>query len=90
MNPMDLGHLLEGTLEQDPITDRFTLRTTDELGRPVTVDLQDLLGKYLGQEVRFTLVSFESIQKLKDLVEEAGGMDQVTALSVPFNVRKSG
>lgn len=64
-----LGHLLEGAIEQDPFSNKLYLRTEDAEGRPVSVDLQELLEAHVGQEVRFTLVSFESLQKLAEMVE---------------------
>jgi hypothetical protein len=71
--PIDMGYLLEGVLEQDPLTDRFYLRTEDAQGRPVNIDLQEAMGKYIGKEVRFTLASFETLGRLAALVEEQGG-----------------
>lgn len=72
-NRMDMGHLIEGVVEQDPMTDRFVIRTEDAKGKPVTFDLQEALAKYKGQEVRLTLASFENLQKLAALVEKQGG-----------------
>lgn len=71
-NMMDMGHLIEGVVEQDPMTDRYVIRTEDAKGKPVTFDLQTALAKYKGQEVRLTLASFENLQKLAALVEEQG------------------
>jgi hypothetical protein len=68
-----LGHLIEGVIEQDPMTDRYVIRTEDAQGTPVTRDVQDLLAQYVGKEVRFTLVSFENLAALARLVEEQGG-----------------
>lgn len=91
-DPRNLGHLLEGTIEQDPMTDRFSLRTVDEVGRPVSVDLHELLGQYVGQDVRITLASLKNLQKLAELVEEAGGGSvmgiQPEDIPVPFNIAR--
>lgn len=70
--PFNMGHLIEGVVEQDPMTDRFVIRT-DKDGEPVTFDPQQALEGLKGQAVRFTLVSFENLQKLASMVEGAGG-----------------
>jgi hypothetical protein len=91
MKPNSFGHLLEGTIEQDPLTDRYVLRVKDAKGRPGTVDLQALFAHFVGQEVRLTLASFENLNKLAQLVESQGGGGQVlglhpSELPVPFNI----
>lgn len=93
--PIQLGHLIEGVVEQDPLTDRYTIHTVDPHGRPFTVDVQDLLSKFVGQEVRLTLASFEDLSRLARLVEERGG-GQVFGVQpeempdVPFNINRRG
>jgi hypothetical protein len=69
---MDLGHLIEGVVEQDPMTDRYVIRTEDAQGRPVAFDVQEALAKYKGKEVRLTLATFENLAKLAAMVEEQG------------------
>lgn len=71
-NPASLGHLIEGIVEQDPMTDRYVIRTEDVEGRLVVIDIQEILAKYNGKEVRFTLASFENLQKLAEMVEQQG------------------
>lgn len=71
-----LGHLIEGTLEQDPLTDEFSIRTLDSDGNPISVSLKELLSQYAGQDIRFTLNSFENLQKLADLVGASEGLVQ--------------
>jgi hypothetical protein len=76
-------HLIEGVVEQDPMTDRYYIRSADSDGKPVNFDPLDALAKHKGQEVRFILVSFENLAKLAALVERAGGVDaQVTGLAM--------
>jgi len=92
--PPNLGHLIEGVVERDPLSDRYVIHTVDGRGRPLTVDVQDLLAMYLGKEVRFTLASFENLEKLAKLVEGKGGGRVMgihpSELPVPFDiVRKS-
>jgi hypothetical protein len=70
--PFDLGHLIEGIVEQDPMTDRYVIRTEDAQGRPVTFDVQAALAKVKGKEVRLTLATFENLQKLAEMVEKQG------------------
>jgi hypothetical protein len=68
---MDFGHLVEGVVEQDPVTGRYVIRTEKD-GRPDTFDPQEAMAGLKGQSVRFTLVSFESLQRIAALVEGAG------------------
>jgi hypothetical protein len=67
------GHLIEGTVEQDPMTDRYVIRTVDADGNPVTFDPEKAFASLVGREVRFTLASFEDLSRLAKLVEEQGG-----------------
>lgn len=75
MSNINLGHLIEGIVEQDPMTDRYVIRTEDAQGRPVVFDVQSALANFKGKEVRFTLASFEDLQKLAEMVEDTGGGD---------------
>lgn len=69
---MDLGHLIEGVIEQDPMTDRYVIRTEDAQGRPKIFDPQEAMAKYVGKEVRLTLATFENLARLAAMVEEQG------------------
>jgi hypothetical protein len=79
-----LGHLLEGVVEQDPMTDRYRIRIVDPEGNPTSVDLQELLAQYKGKEVRLTLASLENLAKLAELVESQGGGGRVQAIGPGF------
>jgi len=93
--PTALGHLIEGVVEYNTMTDRYQIVTLEAEGSAKTVDVQDLLGQYEGKEVRFTLASFDNLSELAKLVESAGGglVSGITPEqlpTVPFNiVRKS-
>lgn len=93
-DPLNLGHLIEGVVEQDPLTDHYVIHTVGPKGIPVTVDVQELLAGFLGKEVRLTLASFENLSKLAQLVEKQGGGQvygvQPEELPVPFNVLRKG
>lgn len=89
---MNFGHLIEGTLERDPMTDRFQIHTVNASGQPLVVDLQDILSRFVGQDVRFTLAGLEGLRKLAELVEKAGGGDVLgipaeAFPNVPFNIQ---
>ena len=91
-NLFQMGHLIEGVIEQDPMTDRWNIRTVDAAGNPSTFDVQGALATLAGKEVRFTLVTFENLAKLAELVETQGG-GQVFGvhpedIGVPFDSRK--
>lgn len=94
-DPTMLGHLIEGVVEQDPMTDNYVIRTVDQDGQPVTFDVQEALARLKGQEVRFTLASFENLAKLSEIVESLGGAGQeITGLApdnlpgAPFQVHR--
>lgn len=73
MTTWKFGHLIEGIVEQDPMTDRYVIRTVDEHGNPVTFDPERAFAALLGKEVRLTLASFEQLTQLAKLVENQGG-----------------
>lgn len=72
LGPLGIGHLIEGEVEQDPMTDRFNIRTIDTDGKTTTFDVQAALEALNGQGVRFTLVSLEDLAKLTKMVEAQG------------------
>jgi len=93
-NPFAFGHLIEGRLEQDPMTDEYLIRSIDGQGKPVTIRLNAILESLKGQDVRLTLASFENLARLATMVEEAGtgqvmgvSMNEVPGANI---VRKSG
>jgi hypothetical protein len=73
LNLTDLGFIIEGIVEQDPMDDRFRIRTVQN-GEQVLIDPQDLLKKYRGQEVKLTLASLENILRIQSLLEDGGGV----------------
>jgi hypothetical protein len=90
-NTLEMGHLVEGIVEQDPMTDRYVIRAEGHDGRAIIFDLQTALAAFKGKEVRVTLNSFENLAKLARLVEEQGGglvqgvhPDEIPG--VPFNI----
>jgi len=72
-NPFNLGHLKEGTVEQDPMTDRYVIRMTGVEGKSESFDILAAFEALKGQKVKFTLVSLEDLAKLAKMVEEQGG-----------------
>jgi len=66
---LDLGHLIEGVVEQDPLSDRFLIKVEREDGTASQFDVQEALSRYKGQEIRLTLASFDAINKLAAMVE---------------------
>jgi hypothetical protein len=67
---LDFGYIVEGTVEKDPTTERFVIRTVDPQGAPLVFDPQRALGTYLGAEVRMILTSFETISRLQEMAEQ--------------------
>ncbi len=74
------------------MTDRYRIMSRGPNGAEYQ-DVQELLAAFEGQEVRFTLASFESLARLARMVEDAGG-GQVHGImpedlpAVPFNVTR--
>lgn len=75
-NPFNMGHLIEGVVEQDPLTDKLYIRTMTHDGKSGRFDVDEALAAYKGKEVRFTLVSFENLARLAELVEKGGAQVQ--------------
>jgi hypothetical protein len=68
---IDFGVIVEGVVEIDSMTGRYLIRTTDQNDRPIGIDVQKALESYKGQQVRFILTPFETIEKLAQLAEQA-------------------
>ena len=66
---MDLGIVAEGIVELDPMTGRLVLRCEQPEGGNQYIDVQEALERYRGQEVRFVLVPFSTIQHLGEMVD---------------------
>lgn len=69
---MDSSHLAEGIVEQDPLTDLYSIRILLDDGTFKIFRIQEELAKLNGQEVRLTLISLETLDRLTKLVEEGG------------------
>ena len=67
---LDLGIMAEGIVELDPMTGRMVVRTTDDQGNYQYLDVQERLAQYRGQEVRFIVSPFSTINKLSEMVEK--------------------
>ncbi len=94
IDPSVLGHIVEGRVEQDPLTGRYQVMSIGRDGKARVADLQDLVAPYLGKEVRLTLASFENLEQLARLAEQAGG-GQVSGVmpedlpGVSFSIQRS-
>ena len=71
----DFGHLVEGVVEQDPMSDRYVIRTQLEDGSVRVFDPQEALGRYVGREVRLTLVTFDAINEIAEFLEHSQAQD---------------
>ncbi len=67
---LDLGTVAEGIVEIDPMTGRMVIRVEDDQGGFQFIDVQEHLTKYKGQEVRFIVSPFSTINKLAEMVEK--------------------
>lgn len=66
---MDLGQIAEGVVELDPMTGRLVLRCERPEGGFDYVDVQGVLERYKGEEVRFIMTPLSTINQLADMVE---------------------
>lgn len=66
---MDLGQIAEGIVELDPMTGRLVLRCERPEGGFDYVDVQGVLERYKGEEVRFIMTPLSTINQLADMVE---------------------
>lgn len=73
---MDLGVLVEGVVERDPMTERLQLRVEAEGGFEY-VDVQAALERYEGVEVRFVLVPRSTIETATRMVEAGVPLDHL-------------
>ena len=81
---MDLGILVEGVVELDPMSGRMVLRVQQQDGSNTFVDVQEQLERYQGEEVRFILTPQRSISELARMVESGAlPVDQVPTLKPP-------
>lgn len=83
LNLTDLGHILDGVIERNPMTDRLQLHTVDSKGRPHTIDLENLLAKYEGQEVKLTLASMANLQKIQEALGDGESVLGVMPEDIP-------
>jgi hypothetical protein len=83
INLTDLGHILDGVIERDPLTETLQLHTVDAQGKATTIDLEDLLSKYVGQEVKLTLASLDNIRKIQDALGDGEGVMGLMPEEVP-------
>jgi hypothetical protein len=76
---LDLGVIAEGTVELDPMTGRYVVRVVGDDGKNTFIDLQEAVAKYRGQDVRFILTPFSTIDQLAEMVESG----EIDANQVP-------
>jgi hypothetical protein len=66
---MDLGLMVEGVVELDPMTGRMVLRIQQEDGSNLFLDIQEQLEKHKGKEIRLIATPLEAIAELARMVE---------------------
>lgn len=66
---LDLGIMVEGVVELEPLSGRMVLRIPKDDGSNDFLDIQDQLAMQLGKEVRFILTPMASIAELAKMVE---------------------
>ena len=66
-----VGMLCDGFLERDPLDDSYQLRFVGSGGAQQVVRLQDVLARYCGREVRFTIACVTALQQTLERVQPA-------------------
>ena len=66
----DLGIVAEGIVEKDPVTGLFGVQTIGSGGRLEFQDIQKLLEKYNGAEVRFIITPLSTVSQLASMLAE--------------------
>ncbi len=66
---IDLGLMVEGVVELDPMSGRLVVRCEDDQGNFQFHDVQEHLLRYKGQEVRCIITPTATIQQLAKMVE---------------------
>jgi hypothetical protein len=66
---IDLGVVIEGIVELDPITERMVIRFEDKKGQLQFADVQERLEAYRDQEVRFIVTPLATVARLGEMVE---------------------
>lgn len=67
---IDLGLMVEGIVELDPMSGRLVVRYEDDQGNFQFHDVQEYLLRYKGQEVRCIITPTATIAQLAKLVEQ--------------------
>jgi hypothetical protein len=65
----DAGVIVDGTVKFD--SDRSCFVLVDDEG--VVFNPQEVLKSLEGKQIRITLVSFESLQKMEEMMKSSGG-----------------
>ena len=79
---LDLGLMVEGVVELDPMTGRLVVRYEDSKGAFQTVDVQEQLQRYRGEQVRCIITPMATVAKLAAMVE-SGAMKVDNIPKVP-------
>jgi len=83
MNLSDLGHILDGVIERNPMSDKLQLHTLDVEGKSLVIDLEDLFSRYVGQEVKLTLAPMDNIRRLQEVLGDGEGVVGLMPEDVP-------
>lgn len=81
---MDLGLIVEGVVELDPMTGRMVLRIQEADGSNTFIDIQERLAQYKGEEVRFILTPLTTVSEIARLVQEGEiSVENLPTLKLP-------
>lgn len=78
---LDLGIMVEGVVELDPMTGLHVIRVEGNDGKNTFISVQDAVSRYRGQDVRFILTPMATIGQLAEMVNEEGvPLEQIPTL----------
>jgi len=81
---VDLGLIVEGVVELDPMTGRMVLRIQEADGSNTFIDIQERLAQYKGEEVRFILTPLTTVSEIARLVQEGEiSVENLPTLKLP-------
>ena len=66
---LDMGLMVDGVVELDPMSGRLVIRYQDSKGAFQTADIQERLLQYKGEEVRCIITPAATIAKMARMVE---------------------
>jgi anti-sigma regulatory factor (Ser/Thr protein kinase) len=72
MSTPDLGFLVTGVVERHQVDGKWVLRVVQDDGQPGYFPIEEVLEKYKGREVRFTMIGMSDLIALTETLQSQG------------------